>query len=193
MCNDPEVYQNPETFNVERFLGDNPEADPGLVVFGFGRRVCPGRLLADASLYITFAMILWSFDVSPIKVDGKPVPPVYSPISGLVRLVIDNGIALAVSLTVFTTAVLILSTFVSSLGLTPLLAWSRRRRTRETFYWSSQDHNLAGAYLLFTSAMYSNWELGMPFKLKAYTEVLFGELLRSAFTVQYTSFYLKRM
>jgi len=90
MCNDPEVYQKPEIFNADRFLGDKPEADPGLVVFGFGRRVCPGRLLADASLYITLAMILWSFDVSPIQVDGKPAPPVYGPISGIVRSVISE-------------------------------------------------------------------------------------------------------
>jgi len=88
MCNDPEVYSNPGQFNVDRFLGDKPEANPDLVVFGFGRRVCPGRLLADASLYITLVMILWSFDVSPIEVDGKPEPPVYVPVSGIVRLVI---------------------------------------------------------------------------------------------------------
>lgn len=40
---DEEMYPNPETFNPERFLSANPEPDPRKWVFGFGRRVCPGK------------------------------------------------------------------------------------------------------------------------------------------------------
>jgi len=38
MSRDPTVYSDPENFNPNRFMGDRPERDPGLFVFGFGRR-----------------------------------------------------------------------------------------------------------------------------------------------------------
>ncbi|KAG2076144.1 hypothetical protein BDR04DRAFT_1089986 [Suillus decipiens] len=34
------------------------------ITFGFGRRVCPGLHLANNSLYITLALILWSFRIA---------------------------------------------------------------------------------------------------------------------------------
>lgn len=37
MAHDPENYHDPFTFKPERFLGE-PELDPRLFVFGFGRR-----------------------------------------------------------------------------------------------------------------------------------------------------------
>ncbi|KAF8991853.1 hypothetical protein BDZ89DRAFT_895940, partial [Hymenopellis radicata] len=52
----------------ERFLGPNPEQDPFEIIFGFG--LSAGRLLADASLYITMAMCLSAFDVSLAKDDA---------------------------------------------------------------------------------------------------------------------------
>jgi hypothetical protein len=41
MLNDPQTYANPSEFNPERFLakdGKEPETDPRMVCFGFGRR-----------------------------------------------------------------------------------------------------------------------------------------------------------
>ena len=38
MARDPSVYADPEMFNPTRFLGSQPERDPRLYVFGFGRR-----------------------------------------------------------------------------------------------------------------------------------------------------------
>lgn len=38
MAHDPAVYSEPDTFNPSRFLGTQPERDPALYVFGFGRR-----------------------------------------------------------------------------------------------------------------------------------------------------------
>ncbi|GAV99374.1 cytochrome p450 [Lentinula edodes] len=70
MTHDPEVYKNPMEFNPERFLGESPEQDPKDMVFGFGRRICPGRLLGDASVFITLAMSLAAFDIAPC--DGEP-------------------------------------------------------------------------------------------------------------------------
>ncbi|GJE86535.1 cytochrome P450 [Phanerochaete sordida] len=63
---DPEIYPNPAEFDPARHLAkDGTEAapDPRDFVFGFGRRVCPGLHLADASVWIACAMILATFDI----------------------------------------------------------------------------------------------------------------------------------
>ncbi|CAG8368430.1 unnamed protein product [Penicillium salamii] len=65
---DPAVYHDPMIFKPERFMtssdGRFPERDPHLLVFGFGRRACPGRTLADANVFLTVAQALATFDVT---------------------------------------------------------------------------------------------------------------------------------
>lgn len=66
---DPAVYPDPMSFNPDRFFETathKPEPDPRNVIFGFGRRVCPGRYVADNALFITIAQSLAVFDVRPI-------------------------------------------------------------------------------------------------------------------------------
>ncbi|KJZ75356.1 hypothetical protein HIM_05282 [Hirsutella minnesotensis 3608] len=46
-CHDPEVYQEPDTFDPERYLEPRNEPDPKAVIFGFGRRICPGHKAID--------------------------------------------------------------------------------------------------------------------------------------------------
>ena len=70
---DPNVFHDPESFKPERFLGDNPEPDPHLYAFGFGRRICPGRMLADATIYIAVAQFLAAFNISRPVRDGHVV------------------------------------------------------------------------------------------------------------------------
>ena len=71
----PNVYHDPTNFNPDRFLaseGHIPERDPHMLVFGFGRRACPGRTLADSNIFLTIAQTLAVFNISrPIR-DGKP-------------------------------------------------------------------------------------------------------------------------
>ncbi|KAG5756938.1 hypothetical protein H9Q70_000477 [Fusarium xylarioides] len=60
-AHDPEVHHEPMRFNPERFLstdGNEPEQDPHKYTFGFGRRVCPGRVLADNALFLNIAQSL---------------------------------------------------------------------------------------------------------------------------------------
>ncbi|KIJ32982.1 hypothetical protein M422DRAFT_265171 [Sphaerobolus stellatus SS14] len=56
----------PDTDNLisERFLQEGIR-DPGNTgTFGFGRRVCPGRFMAEESLFISIASILYLFELS---------------------------------------------------------------------------------------------------------------------------------
>jgi len=71
-----DTYPEPMAFRPERFLGDKPQQDPREVVFGFGRRVCPGQQLAEGSVFLAIAMVLATLDISPkIGADGKPIMP----------------------------------------------------------------------------------------------------------------------
>ncbi|KAL3450266.1 putative cytochrome P450 oxidoreductase OrdA-like protein [Aspergillus insuetus] len=73
-CHDPTSYANPMTFNPSRFLGETPEPDPRNYVFGFGRRICPGRVLADSNIFLTIAQTLAAFRIGKMVRDGKEVP-----------------------------------------------------------------------------------------------------------------------
>ncbi|KAI6083793.1 putative cytochrome P450 oxidoreductase OrdA-like protein [Hypoxylon rubiginosum] len=75
---DPEVYHDPMEFKPERYLeqdGHKPELDPRTFVFGFGRRICPGRILADNSLYISIVQSLAVFNISKHVENGQEVEP----------------------------------------------------------------------------------------------------------------------
>jgi len=72
---DPKVYHDPMSFNPERFLGENPEPDPHTLSFGFGRRICPGKVLADTSTYLTVAQSLAVFNITKLVEDGRTIEP----------------------------------------------------------------------------------------------------------------------
>ncbi|EIW85639.1 cytochrome P450 [Coniophora puteana RWD-64-598 SS2] len=78
MMYDPEVYASPKLFMPERFIanaGKGAEPDPKRAVFGFGRRVCPGMHLADATMWLSVAMVLATFDILA-PTDGSVERPV---------------------------------------------------------------------------------------------------------------------
>ncbi|KAK0215201.1 cytochrome P450 [Armillaria nabsnona] len=66
ICRDPSVFANPEVFDPTRWFDDDGslKSDASLFNFGFGRRVCPGRHVANRSLFITTALLLWAFRIS---------------------------------------------------------------------------------------------------------------------------------
>ncbi|OCH91968.1 cytochrome P450 [Obba rivulosa] len=63
---EPNEKYDPQAFLPERFLdASHPTVDPSLWAFGFGRRICPGRFLAENSLFIFIATLLSAFDICP--------------------------------------------------------------------------------------------------------------------------------
>ncbi|KAF8879070.1 cytochrome P450 [Infundibulicybe gibba] len=88
MLHDPSMYANPDKFDPTRFLGgDGREAEKDITefVFGFGRRLCPGKTLAETSMYIMVCMTLAVFDISKARdAEGRPVEPVVAQLSGSV-------------------------------------------------------------------------------------------------------------
>ncbi|KAG6327409.1 hypothetical protein ID866_11680, partial [Astraeus odoratus] len=86
MLHDPSTYTYPMEFLPERFLareGKQPENDPR-ACFGFGRRVCPGVHLAEASLWFMAVTTLAVFDISKIVVDGVEITPQVDPSSQMI-------------------------------------------------------------------------------------------------------------
>ncbi|KAL5322043.1 hypothetical protein ACEPPN_010011 [Leptodophora sp. 'Broadleaf-Isolate-01'] len=78
---DASRYEAPYEFRPERYLNHPLKAgayashpDPYArdhFAFGGGRRICPGMHLAENSLFITLAKILWAFKIEPgLNVDG---------------------------------------------------------------------------------------------------------------------------
>ncbi|KAG2158980.1 cytochrome P450 [Suillus bovinus] len=87
MLNDPERYANPSQFNPDRFLandGREPETEPRTICFGFGRRICPGIHLAEASVWLSAAMSLAVFDISKAVENGIEITPEVDPLSGTI-------------------------------------------------------------------------------------------------------------
>ena len=78
MSRDPDEYPDPNTFKPERFLpgpGKRIPRHPEEIAFGFGRRACPGKDLAEPSIFLNIATVLAVFNISKIEVDGKVVEP----------------------------------------------------------------------------------------------------------------------
>jgi len=69
ILHNPESFNNPMEYQPERYLKGgllNPDyMDTNSVVFGFGRRICPGRHLADNLLYSIVSCLLAVYDIKP--------------------------------------------------------------------------------------------------------------------------------
>ncbi|KAH9830993.1 cytochrome P450, partial [Rhodofomes roseus] len=66
VLHDPILYPEPDKVIPERYLGESNEdlnPDPRDFAFGYGRRVCPGQVLAEDILFIIAASVLAAFDI----------------------------------------------------------------------------------------------------------------------------------
>ena len=89
MNRDPEIFgENAEDFEPARYLDASGDIAPGLTnlkkdghfSYGFGSRICVGRVMADNSLFINIAILLWATKIErkrdasgrllPLDVDG---------------------------------------------------------------------------------------------------------------------------
>jgi hypothetical protein len=91
ILHDPEVYPDPEEFKPERFL--NPDGtvrdDPTLsLVFGAGKRICPARHFAYATIFIVASSVLSVFNVTKAKDENGHEIPVKDVV------IVDRGIVM---------------------------------------------------------------------------------------------------
>jgi len=82
LVKDPNLFDDPETFDPSRFLTPHKPAgnwngkieSDFTIPFGFGRRVCPGMHVALKSMFISMARIFWAFDLLPTA-EGSCIDP----------------------------------------------------------------------------------------------------------------------
>ncbi|KIK66055.1 hypothetical protein GYMLUDRAFT_218866 [Collybiopsis luxurians FD-317 M1] len=77
MNRDPDIYQEPDKFLPERFL-NSPQGPftriNDIYAFGFGRRVCTGRYMADNTVWLAIASVLATLTLSKAKdTDGNEI------------------------------------------------------------------------------------------------------------------------
>ena len=89
MNRDPDIFgENAEDFDPARYLDASGDIAPGMTdlkkdghfTYGFGSRICVGRYMADNSLFINIAILLWAMNFErkkdasgrflPLDVDG---------------------------------------------------------------------------------------------------------------------------
>ncbi|RDB29405.1 hypothetical protein Hypma_016002 [Hypsizygus marmoreus] len=77
MTRDEERYPQPDLFLPERFLDadGNLNDDSTVLTFGFGRRICVGRHMASATVWLMIANVLATFDIAKAKDEnGVEIP-----------------------------------------------------------------------------------------------------------------------
>ncbi|KAJ4469274.1 cytochrome P450 [Lentinula aciculospora] len=83
LLHDPDVYTDPMEFKPERFLRpdgtlDTDIRDPRDVIFGIGRRYCPGRYAAYDFAWIAIASLLTVFNIArSVDENDEPIEPTY--------------------------------------------------------------------------------------------------------------------
>ncbi|KAI9507132.1 cytochrome P450 [Russula earlei] len=78
VLHNPDLYPDPETFKPERFLNEDGtfRDDPTIALaFGVGKRICPGRHLVEATLFVFISSVLSVFHVTKAKDEyGNEIP-----------------------------------------------------------------------------------------------------------------------
>ena len=78
MAHDESKFPNSHAFIPERFLNDDGSLKPNdiqHIVYGFGRRICPGRHFADTSVWAVIAKVLAVFKIlKPLDEHGLEIP-----------------------------------------------------------------------------------------------------------------------
>ncbi|KAL1725532.1 cytochrome P450 [Schizophyllum commune] len=92
MAHNEDIYPDSYAFKPERFLAadgtlDPNVPDPAKIVFGFGRRACPGRHMAYDSVWLMLASILRVYNIEKVKrPDGTVIEPRREWLSSLIQV-----------------------------------------------------------------------------------------------------------
>jgi len=73
-----ELYPQPEKFSPERFIGnmDSEAAHQVDAIYGFGRRVCPGKAFAEANVWLLMVNIVAMMNIEKsVDETGQPITP----------------------------------------------------------------------------------------------------------------------
>ncbi|RBR11122.1 hypothetical protein FVER53590_13148 [Fusarium verticillioides] len=74
LTHDPEVYHDPMEFKPERYFEPYNEPSTSDLVFGFGRRSCPGRWIAEQTLFLSIAQTLAVFRIErEVDAEGREI------------------------------------------------------------------------------------------------------------------------
>ncbi|CDM34235.1 hypothetical protein DTO013E5_2366 [Penicillium roqueforti] len=78
---DPARHSSPEKFDPDRYIDDPLTSADSVNVadpmkrdhwmFGAGRRICPGMIVAEREIWLTISRMLWAFDM--YEIPGEPV------------------------------------------------------------------------------------------------------------------------
>lgn len=90
---DSVVFSAPEKFDPSRYEGrtrlaaeyaaSTEYANRDHYIYGSGRRICPGIHLAERSMFLGVAKLLWGFSISQkLDADGWPIPIDTDPVTG---------------------------------------------------------------------------------------------------------------
>lgn len=71
---DSSNFPDPHTFDPSRWLATS-NSDLRYHAFGYGRRICPGRHIAENSVFLNIAKIMWGFNISTADDGGAGVDP----------------------------------------------------------------------------------------------------------------------
>ncbi|KAJ4292525.1 hypothetical protein N0V90_009188 [Kalmusia sp. IMI 367209] len=81
MHHDEHRWENPMEFNPDRYITDllPTSASANLAdpyerdhwMFGAGRRICPGMVVAEREIWLAISRMLWAFDM--VEIPGKPI------------------------------------------------------------------------------------------------------------------------
>ncbi|WXC45694.1 hypothetical protein QX201_005393 [Fusarium graminearum] len=88
ITHDPDVYHDPMAFKPERYSEPYSEPSPADVVFGFGRRACPGKWIAEQTMFLIIAQTLATFNIEKdLDKDGREIDVVYEQLPGVISRV----------------------------------------------------------------------------------------------------------
>ncbi|KAJ6602654.1 cytochrome P450 [Mycena vulgaris] len=77
ILHDESNFPNPDTFDPGRFMGAaEGTIDPRTIIFGLGRRNCPGRHLGEASVFMAISNTLATLRITKaLDAEGKAIEP----------------------------------------------------------------------------------------------------------------------